>query len=173
MTTNAGVGLATYRGPAFCHVPADAPLDLSKLAESDGDDDRWNAPGQPTIYLALDVAVALAEYARHVTSDDARRLLRFDVRLDGVADLRHRHERADNGHDGPPVELADRAVARRVAASARSDSSCRGLIVPSIAFPDDPSRGNLVVFADRLPAALADWLGPPTTVGQVELVAGR
>jgi RES domain-containing protein len=162
--------LRPYGGPAFCHVPAGEPLDLSKLAERDGDDgDRWNEPDEPTIYLALDLGVALAEYARHASGADARRLLRFDVGLDGVADLRRTSIRASSGHDGPPIELADRRVARRLAADLRRGPDCRGLLVPSVAFPDDPTRGNLVVFADRLPSDVAEWLGPATPVGRVEL----
>lgn len=162
--------LRPYRGPGFCHVPATEPLDLSRLAERDGDDDdRWNEPDQPTIYLALDLAVALAEYARHASGPDARRLLRFDVGLDAVADLRHPWTRATSGHDGPPADLADPALARRLAAGVRARPDSQGLLVPSIAFPDHPARGNLVVFADRLPTSVAEWLGPATLVGRVEL----
>jgi RES domain-containing protein len=151
-------------------VPAGEPLDLAKLAERDGDDgDRWNEPDEPTIYLALDPGVALAEYARHASARDARRLLRFEVRLDGVADLRRRAVRATSGHGGPPAELAERSLARRLAAELRARHDCHGLLVPSIAFPDQPSRGNLVVFADRLPAGVDEWLGRPTPAGRVEL----
>jgi RES domain-containing protein len=151
-------------------VPAGEPLDLSKLAERDGDDgDRWNEPDEPTIYLALDPGVALAEYARHAAVPAARHVLRFEVRLDGVADLRRSAVRATSGHDGPPAELAERSLARRLASDLRARPDCHGLLVPSVAFPDDPSRGNLVVFADRLPAGVGEWLGEPALAGHVEL----
>jgi RES domain len=158
--------LTGYAGPGFCHVPARQPLDVERLAEADADDDRWNEPGEPTIYLALDLPLALAEYARHAGPDDARDLIRFDVGLDGVADLRPR----DGSTDAAGVaEIADRTVARRIASGFRERPDCRGLLVPSLAFPDDPARANLVVFADRLPGGIAAWLGQPTTVGHVEV----
>jgi RES domain len=160
--------LTSYAGPGFCHVPADQPLDIERLAQADEDDDRWNEPGEPTIYLALDLPLALAEYARHAGTDDARDLIRFDVRLDGVADLRPR----DGSTDAAGVaEIADRGVARRIASGFRNRPDCRGLLVPSLAFPDDPAHANLVVFADRLPAGIPAWLGRPTKVGHVEVCA--
>ncbi|HET7028457.1 MAG TPA: RES domain-containing protein [Candidatus Limnocylindrales bacterium] len=71
--------LVRYRGPVWCHVPADEQLDLSRLAEADSADDRWNARGEPTIYLALDRSIALAEFGRHVDGHGRRRFLRFSV----------------------------------------------------------------------------------------------
>src|SRR4051794_36421211 len=162
-----GPDLEPFEGPGFCHVPSGVELDVAKLAESDSDDDRWNEQGQPTIYLALDLPVALAEYARHASGDEARDLLRFDIRLDRVADLRQPETRAQVGHQGSTADLADRGLARRLAARLRARPDCQGLVVPSLAFPEDPMRGNLVVFADRLPAGIAEWLGEPLVVGRV------
>jgi len=86
-----------------------------------------------------------------------------------VADLRRHDDRAEAGHDGRPADLADRDLARQLAARLRSDPTCRGLLVPSLAFADQPSRGNLVVFADRLRDGVARWLGTPTVVATVDL----
>ena len=59
-----------------------------------------------------------------------------------------------------PVNYADRSVARRVAAALRARRDCVGLLVPSLAFPDQPERGNLVVFAERV-GPPAQWLHDP------------
>jgi RES domain-containing protein len=149
--------LVRYRGAVWCHVPADERLDLSRLAEADSPDDRWNERGEATIYLALDRSVALAEFARHADSPGRRRLLRFSVDLDGLADLRRIR-----------LDYADRSVTRQVAAVLRARPECSGLLVPSLAFPDQPERGNLVVFADRI-GPPDEWLREPADAGVVDL----
>jgi RES domain-containing protein len=138
-------------------VPADEPLDLSRLAEAESGDDRWNERGEPTIYLALDRSVALAEWARHADGPGRRRFLRFRVDLENLAELRP-----------VPVNYADRSVTRRVAAALRARRDCVGLLVPSLAFPDQPERGNLVVFAERV-GPPAQWLHDPSAVGVIDL----
>jgi len=147
-----------YRGAAYCHVPADERLVLGRLGEADGDDDRWNRPNERTIYLALDLGVALAEFARHATPG-RRRFVRFDVDVPGVADLR----------SIDPAGLRDRERARDLASRFRADPDCAGLLVPSLAFPDDSSRGCLVLFGDRPPASCPNLLGAPREVGLVDL----
>lgn len=55
-----------WSGPAFRHIPASSPigvLDFRFAGRSA--DNRWNEPGEPTVYLASDRGVALAELARH------------------------------------------------------------------------------------------------------------
>ena len=62
-----------------------------------------------------------------------------------------------------PVAVAaflDASIARSVADRVRADERHLGLIVPSMAFLDDPARCTVVLFADRVPdlgARLADW----------------
>ncbi len=43
----------------------------------------------------------------------------------------------------------DRQVSRSVADQARADEACLGLLVPSMAFLDEPDRANLVLFVER------------------------
>ncbi len=177
---------APFRASVYCHVPSDVEIDPGRLAERNDSADRWNEPGQPTVYLALDVGVALAEFARHAAPGDRRRLVRFDAALDAVADLRpgtpasnapsrDSGRRGDREHDpapGPPdhglVDVSDRDAARRVAARFRAEPGCCGLLVPSLAFPDDPARGNLVVFAERA-GPPETWLANLVVVGSVTL----
>ena len=149
-----------WRRPAYCHAPGDRPVELAKLAASDGAD-RWNDPGEPTVYLASDAAVALAELARHLPSDaGARRLLRLRLAPLELVDLRDPGSLAALGVAGPAA-LLDQDVARAIARRIRPRGGA-GLVVPSMAFLDDPRRANLVLFpeqlTDGLERAVSSWL---------------
>lgn len=144
-----------HRGPAFRCVPENGPVQLDALVSSAGENDRWNRPGQPTLYLALDPGVALAEAGPHqppsgVNEPAGQRLLRLEVDADDLVDLRDPASLAALGVDGAPCAFLDRKRARGIASRLRSGSGwVAGLIVPSAAFLDDPSRGNLVLFMER------------------------
>jgi hypothetical protein len=61
-----------WSGCAVRHVPAvpDASVDVSDCRYSGrSQEHRWNVAGEPTLYLARDKDVALAEYARHFEVD--------------------------------------------------------------------------------------------------------
>jgi RES domain-containing protein len=166
--------LAAWRGIAFCYVPADEPVRLDRLVTSDGSDDRWNRPGQPTLYLALDVGTAVGELARHVELEPGtpawrRRLVGFSVEVDGLADLRRAEVRARVGFDGEPAAFRDHDVARDLAQRLREDDACAGLLVPSMTFLDDPARGNLVVFVERFQGGVDDIVRGTVDAGFVEL----
>jgi RES domain-containing protein len=87
-----------FTGEVYRHLPVDSPYPVTdfRLAGS-GDGNRWNSPGQRTLYLAIDPAVALAEWARHLQAsfdprtDPAlrRHMYRLRVELSAVLDLRH------------------------------------------------------------------------------------
>ena len=62
-----------------------------------GAGNRWNRPGEPTLYLASDVDVALVEYGRHLGSGFAptasantrrRALFRYEIQLERLLDVR-------------------------------------------------------------------------------------
>lgn len=151
MTVPAG---ALFRGVAFCHVPADEPVRLDRLASTDGDNDRWNRAGEPTVYLATDLGLAVAELARHldVEAGDGRvrrRLLGLQVEVAGLLDLRDPGVRSAVGAPDAVEAFRDRDVSRSVADQARADEACLGLLVPSMAFLDEPERANLVLFVER------------------------
>jgi RES domain-containing protein len=66
--------LAPWTGLAYRHIPAGSPysvLDFRFAGSSS--DNRWNVAGEPTLYLAGDYGVVLAEYARHFDHERALR----------------------------------------------------------------------------------------------------
>ena len=145
----------------YCYGPLVERLPPSELAGSRRAQ-RWSDAGAPTIYLASDAGVALAEWGRHVPLDERREpsaLWRVPVALPRVVDLRvlAGEELQALGAaaglstigdaDGADWCLdADRA--RDLGAWLRYAARLHGLIVPSVAFLDDRSRGNIVIFID-------------------------
>ena len=103
------------------------------------------------VYLASDAGVAIAELARHHGPDDEaddRRVLRLvpAAAIMGLVDLR------DDAVPGPGSTSrwprSWTVSARSLAGRIRADARHAGLIVPSMAFLDDPSRCNVVLFAE-------------------------
>jgi RES domain-containing protein len=168
--------LTSWHGTAWCHVPADQPIDPDRLISTNGDDDRWNGPGEPTLYLAIDIATAVAELARHLelpldAHSARRRLIGLHVECDALVDLRLLEARDALGVDD--ISFRDRDVTRAIARRIRGDESVTGLLVPSVAFldrADDTSRGNLVLFVDRLPRGVEPLLRTTVDGGAIELV---
>lgn len=140
-------GLAqAFSASAVCSGPATDRFDVAELVTTDGN--RWSGPGEPTIYLAGDHGVALAEVGRHweERSGDTA-LWQVDVALSAAVDLRRDDVRAATGVPEDPRWFLDRARCRDFAARFRA-AGCDGLIVPSVAFLDDLARWNAVVFVD-------------------------
>ena len=168
--------LTSWRGTAWCHVPADEPLDPRRLVTSGGDDDRWNGPGEPAVYLAVEAPTAVAELARHlrVPLDPAsarRRIVGLSIDVAGLVDLRAAVTRSAFGVDDAGV-FRDRAAARSLARRIRADTTTRGLLVPSVAFldeADDPARGNLVLFEDRIPGGVPALVHTLVEGGTIDL----
>lgn len=148
-----------WSGTAYRHIPADAGYDIRDLRyagrRSSG---RWHWQGQPTLYLASDPAVAVAEFARHLTIDrggaltPARRAVyELGVRLDRTVDLRDGAVLRLIGRDDAPECWLDARIARAVATFFRDSLEVQGLLVPSIAHLDDAARFNVVCFLENLP----------------------
>jgi hypothetical protein len=57
--TTAGDGIE-----AFAALPSHEPASADAIVSEERG--RWNEPGSPTLYLASDVAAAIAEAARHL-----------------------------------------------------------------------------------------------------------
>jgi RES domain-containing protein len=129
-------------------------------------DNRWNAAGERTFYLAGDLGVALAEYARHLQLDVGlapsslleRAVYQVHVDLSGILDLRDTRVRSAIGLHGGLSQFLDRDVARASALFLRRTTSAEGLLVPSVAFLDDAERWNLVIFLEKLPPDVSTFM---------------
>ena len=160
--------LRPWSGTGFRHIPAGSTfgvLDTSFAARATTN--RWNDPGDPTFYIAGDRAIALAEFARHLRENFSRSLepaltervlYRLSVQVQSVLDLRSTEVRRTLGLHGGLHQFLDVAYARATANFVRRTSTAEGLLVPSMAFLDDPVRWNLVLFLERLPDDLTTFI---------------
>lgn len=129
---------------------------------------RWSREGEPTIYLASDPGVALAELGRHwdEQSGDVA-VWTVTLELAAAADLRDASVRARLGVPDDPSWIFDVERCQSLASRVREAGTHDGIVVPSVAMLDDPARWNAVVFVDRLPRTLADAVaveGPVTWI---------
>jgi RES domain-containing protein len=157
-----------WGGVGVRHIPANSPFGVldTRFAGRVGDS-RWNQVGDPTFYIASDKGVALAEFARHFQErQDAalgalaieRALYELEVRVQALLDLRQPVVRRALGLHGGIRRFLDIEVARATASFIRRTTSAEALLVPSVAFLDDPSRWNLVLFLDKLPPDLSQFI---------------
>jgi RES domain-containing protein len=158
---------------AYVHAPADEPFNLHRLIERD-EPERWSGPEEPTIYLAGDVGVALAELGRHARELPTvgiarRRIVRVHVSLDRVLDLTRAETLEALGLEDGSMDLLDRSRTRELARDVRRSGDCDAILVPSVAFLDQPDRWNLVIFADRLADGVAGAIETPTDVAEIQL----
>ena len=126
---------------------------------------RWNAEGEPTIYLSGDGGLALIEAGRH--PDDlgvSSRLFRVDLRLPRVLDIRRPAVRAALDLPEDPAWILDRGRTHAVATRLRGSGACDALLVPAAGALDQLDRWNAVIFADDRDA-VARWLSQPTPAG--------
>lgn len=163
----------------FVNVPGDEPFAADRLV-SIGEPERWSGPDEPTIYLAGDVGVALAELGRHTPGlpgsgepEQRRRLIRVRVDLDRVLDLTRVETLDALRIDGAPWAFTDPERARAIARQVRASGDCEGMLVPSVAFLDQPERWNVVIFAERLEGPIESAVTEPTEVGTVRLGGAR
>jgi hypothetical protein len=76
------------------------------------------------------------------------------VTLNAVLDLRQATVRRALGLSGGMRRFLDTEVARATATFIRRTTSAEGLLVPSVAFLDDPNCWNLVLFLEKVPQDL-------------------
>ena len=160
---------ASFGGRVFCHAPADQPFDLDALARPAEDADRWSVPGTLTAYLASTSAVAAAEWARHAgDGPDRRAIVALVLRPIDVLDLR-RSLPSEPDRPADPDAFLDRERTRGAAAEARRQG-VRGILVPSVAFPDRVEDAfNIVLFCERLTGGIGAALTEPRPVGRIEV----
>ena len=160
--------LRPWRGSAYRHIPSGSPFPVldTRFAGRSGAN-RWNEAGEPTLYLAGDRGVALAEFARHFRErlDAAsgrlaasRDMFRLDCTLSAVFDLRDAPSRASLGLVGGVNAFLDVSIARATATFIRRTTSAEAILVPSVAYLDDLTRWNLVLLLDKLPTDLSTFI---------------
>jgi len=90
-----------------------------------------------------------------------------EIRLDHTLDLRDPVVIEAMG--APPLRrwILDAGKTRAAAEHLRAQTGVQGLIVPSVAFLDDPDRPNVIVFRDRVDPAVA--FGLPHRSGRITL----
>ncbi|MBF0548630.1 MAG: RES family NAD+ phosphorylase [Candidatus Riflebacteria bacterium] len=155
--------IVPWSGYAVRHLPEPKkgqtfdPLDFTWCGKSS--ENRWNTLGEPTLYLAQEKDVALAEYARHFQIDRSpglakktqrRKVYRFKIELSYTLDLRNRALCKALSLTKFPGCFADKKIARSTATFLRNTTSVQAIFVPSIAFLDDPDKWCLVVFLEKL-----------------------
>jgi RES domain-containing protein len=153
--------LTPWHGSTLRHVPAGARIDVLDFRYAGrGPASRWNMPGQPTLYLAGDEGVLVAEWGRHFVVNRTtalrhqtveRAVYTLDLALDAVLDLRDPRVLETLSIAQAPHCFTDLAFARATAQFVRSTTAAQALLVPSMCFLDDLSRWCLVVFLDKLP----------------------
>jgi hypothetical protein len=170
--------LVRYQGGAFRCVPDNGPFEPRALIDRDGENDRWHRRDEPTVYLALDPGVAVAEAGRHLeptpppdeqSGGACHRILRIAVDAADLVDLRDPVTRVAVGASDAPFGFLDRERTRSLAGDLRSTTHARGMIVPSVAFLDDPSRANLVLFMDGREDELGEIIGEWREIGRIDL----
>jgi len=150
-----------WSGIAYRHVSAHRsydPLDFRMAGL--GKLNRWNVPGEPTLYLAGDEGVLITEWGRHFNTNrptelaaiaEERKVLRFGVALDAVLDLRDPVVLGELPLDDAPTCFLDRDQARVTARFIRTVTPAQGILVQPITFLDQPDRWSLVLFLEKLP----------------------
>jgi len=137
-------------------------------------DNRWNTQGEPTLYLAGDPGVVIAKWGRNFGSRRAsevgsssfiRSVYRLTLRLRHVLDLRDPIVVGALNLSGCPECFLDRQSARTTAHFLRTTTEAQAMLVPSIAFLDDLTRWNLVVFLEKLPTDSASWIHRTEYIG--------
>lgn len=152
--------LRPWHGTAYRHIPFGSPYDVLDFRfAASAPDNRWNHPGDATLYLASDGGVALAEFARHLKtsrppgiapSTTKRSLHRLQVSLAQVLDLRDAVCTGALSLRDAPRCFLDKTVARATANFIRFTTEAQAILVPSVAMLDHTERWILVVFLDKL-----------------------
>ena len=175
--------LVPRSGVAFRHLPAGARHDVLHFRYAGrGAANRWNEPGEPTLYVAGDIGVVIAEFGRHFAVDNVpalaratvtRTVYRLELVIDRLLDLRERRLWQALSLSNAPFCFTDRAVARATARFLRYTTQAQGLLVPSVAFLDQPDRWVLALFLEKLPADPRAFIPVVDEVGPLRWGAGE
>lgn len=167
---------SSWVGGLYRHVPVDADVLNFEFAGLFGEN-RWNSAGERTLYLAADQGVLATEWARHLPYPWpasvghralTRQLFRLHVHVSRVADVRNPAFLQRCGIEPSADWFVDVSSARRVASVVRRTTTIQAIIVPSVAFIDDQTRWNLVVFLDKVPTDTRQWITSTESIGLLQ-----
>jgi len=169
------VYLRQWTGETYRHLPVGVRFDVLNFRYAGkGLDNRWNQPGEPTLYLAGDIGVAIAEWARHIEIDRTpelevatieRIVYRLRLTIDRVLDLRDPLIWAELSLDDAPIRFLDLPTARATAHFVRNTTEAQGMFVSCVPFIDQLERWCLVLFLDKLPAKPSEYISSVITEG--------
>ena len=173
--------LQSWSGDAFRHIPAGSPYDVLDFRFAGrAADDRWNRQSDPTLYLTSDHGVVLAEFARQLKETRApgassgattREIFRLRVAVDHLLDLRNREVCQRLPIQDAPLCFLDKKLSRAVAELLRRATPAQALLVPSVAFLDQPERWVLVLFLEKLPPDPRQFVATVEPVGTFQVGA--
>ena len=174
--------LTPWSGIAYRHIPAGARYDVLDFRYAGrGADNRWNEPDEPTLYLAGDIGVAIAEFGRHFAVDNVpalatatvtRTVYRLELVIDRLLDLRDPRTWQALSLANARICFADRAVARATARYVRYTTQAQGLLAPSVAFLDRLDRWVLVLFLEKLSADPGSFITAVEEIGPLRWGTG-
>jgi RES domain-containing protein len=142
------------------------------------DDNRWSARGIRAYYFASDVGLVAAEHARHIAIDVPashedrieRSVFKVHVELERVLALTDAAVIASMGAAPLNSWILDVSSTQAAASYLLAQvGGLQGLIVPSVAFLDQPDRFNLLVYRDAVDVNTA--FGSPTFELDIVLAA--
>ncbi|MBI5528688.1 MAG: RES family NAD+ phosphorylase [Deltaproteobacteria bacterium] len=153
--------LKPWTGPAVRHIPKTGdPMDFSLCGRSL--EHRWNREGEPTLYLASDKSVVLAEFSRHVEESRTKSLVaklrdrtihEYRLKLESTLDLTDAKVVKALSLD-PQRSFLDKAICRSTASFIRTTTPAQAIFVPSMAFLDDLAKWCLVLFMEKVESDL-------------------
>ena len=172
--------IKSWGGQAIRHIPDisdNKVYDFKYCALSRNN--RWNVPGEPTLYLAKDKSVAIGEFARHFSDNRSqtlakkiqrRQIWRFKVELKKTLDLCDLEICSALSLTDAPYCFEDKRVARSTANFLRNALKVDAIFVPSMVFLDDLSKWCLVIFLENLPENASEFLPKAQKHGHLEIV---
>ena len=176
--------IVSWSGAAYRHLPetvtqAADVLNFSYAGRSS--DNRWNVKGEPTLYLAGDVGMALAEWSRHFVENTNPALATVPVRrtvwllslaIPRVLDVRDGDVWTELSLTNAPHCFLDLIMAQTIGGYLRRITDAQALLVPSVTMLDKLDRWNLVLFLDKLPADPRQFVTQVQSSGALEAPTG-
>ena len=171
--------LAPWKGEALRHIPKGSPYGpLDFRFAGLATDNRWNYPGERTLYLGKDRGVVVGEFSRHLQERRAplaarqivaRQIFRLHLEIDRMLDLASPEVRSALSLPSDPACFPGIDYARATAHYIRVTTQAQGLIVPSMCFLDDVSRWCMVLFLEKLPPDPHDYVRAVDDWGELHL----